>query len=92
MVEQTRLAGSRGTLGHSGHLCHICNKRQACFPIPDEVGPIVLEATGVAPAEWVHGTTWKKSEKFARAAKANARLMIHRAPIRQPVVSEYGGG
>ena len=56
------------------------------------MGPIVPEAAGVAPAEWVHGTAWTKPEKYARAAEMNARLMIDRAPIGRPVPSEYEGG
>ena len=76
------------------------------------MGPAVPEAAGFAPAEWVHSTTWKKSEKFAGATpvewvhyivwkksekyagavEMNARLMIDRAPIGQPVPSEYEGG
>ena len=56
------------------------------------MGPTVPEATGVAPVGWVHGIEWKKSEKFVGAAKTNARLMINRAPVEQPVLSEYGGG
>ena len=56
------------------------------------MGPAVPEAAGVAPAEWVHGTTWKKSENYAGAAKINVRLMIDRAPVGQHVPSEYEGG
>ena len=56
------------------------------------MGPTVHEAAGVAPTEWVHGTVWKKSEKYAGAAKMIARLMIDRAPVEQPVPSEYEGG
>jgi len=41
---------------------------------------------------WVHGIAWKKYEKFAGTAKTNARLMIDRAPVGQPVPSEYEGG
>ena len=56
------------------------------------MGPTVPEATGAAPTEWVHGTVWKKSEKYAGAVETNARLMIDRAPAGQPVPSEYEGG
>jgi hypothetical protein len=35
---------------------------------------------------------WKKSKKFAGVANTNAYLMIDRAPIEQPVPSEYEGG
>ena len=56
------------------------------------MGPAVPEAAGAAPAEWVYGTMWKKSEKYAGAVKINARLMIDRAPVEQPVLSECGGG
>ena len=56
------------------------------------MGPTVPEAAGVAPAEWVHGTLWKKSEKYAGAVEMNAHLMIDRAPVEQLVPSEYGGG
>ena len=56
------------------------------------MGLIVPEAAGVTPAEWVHGTAWKKSEKYAGAVETNARLMIDRAPVEQPILSEYGTG
>ena len=56
------------------------------------MGPAVPEAAGVAPAGWVHGIAWKKSEKYAGAVKMNARLMIDRAPVEQPIPSEYEGG
>ena len=92
MVEQTEQAGSGDTLGHSGHLCHICSKCPACFQTLGEVEPAVPEAAGPTPAEWVHGTMWKESEKSARATKTKARLMIDRAPVEQPVPSECEGG
>ena len=56
------------------------------------MGPAVPEAAGVAPAEWVHGTVWRKSEKYAGAIETNARLMIDRALVEQPILSEYDGG
>jgi len=34
---------------------------------------------------------WMKS-KNVEAAKTNAHLMIDRAPVEQPIPSEYGGG
>ena len=54
--------------------------------------PAILGAADVAPAESVHGTMWKKPEKYVGAVEMNARLMIDRAPIEQPILSEYGGG
>ena len=56
------------------------------------MGHAIPEAAGAAPAEWVHGTMWKKSEKYAGAAKMNARLMIDRVAIEQHVPSEHEGG
>ena len=56
------------------------------------MGPAVLGAADVAPAEQVHGTVWKKPEKYAGAVETNAGLMIDRAPIGQPALSDYRGG
>ena len=56
------------------------------------MGPAVPEAAWVAPAEWVHGTMWKKFEKYVGATEMNAHLMIDRAPVEQPVPSEYEDG
>ena len=56
------------------------------------MGLAIPEATGVAPAEWVHGTMWKKSEKYARAVETNDHMMIHMAPVEPPVPSGYEGG
>ena len=53
------------------------------------MGPVVPEAAEAAPAEWMHGTVWKKS---AGAAETKARLMIDRDPVGQPIPSEYEGG
>ena len=44
------------------------------------MGPAVLGAVDVAPAEWVHDTEWKEPEKSAEAVETNARLKIDRAP------------
>ena len=55
------------------------------------MGPAVPEVVGVAPAEWVHGTIWKKSDKYAGTAEMNARLMIDRAPVGQPILYVYEG-
>ena len=56
------------------------------------MGPAIPEAARAAPAEWVHGTVWKKSEKSAGSAETKARVMIDRAPVEQPVPSECEGG
>ena len=55
------------------------------------MGPTIPEAARAAPAEWVHGTVWKKSEKSIGATETKARLMIDRASAGQPVPSEYEG-
>ena len=56
------------------------------------MGHAIPEAAGAAPAEWVHGTMWKKSEKYVGATEMNAHLMIGRALVEQPLPSEYEGG
>ena len=90
MVEQTELTGS-GT--RSGIVAIFATLEASTRLVSKSlVGPTAPEATRAAPTKWVHGTMWKKSEKSARAAKTNAHLMIDRAPVGQPVPSEYEGG
>jgi hypothetical protein len=53
---------------------------------------LFLRLLGLHLLGGVHDTTWKKSEKYARAVETNACLLIDRASIEQPVPSKYDGG